>query len=91
MAGPSELGPPLLTSGALGFACYWLVILWPSKKNRRTTAVGSGPKTGGGARLNEQSKSRKSARAKQTLHLKMVESKTGLEDGTSSRRNVIDA
>src|SRR6267154_3981047 len=36
MAGPSEIGPPLLTSGALGFACYWLVMLWPSAKNRRT-------------------------------------------------------
>jgi hypothetical protein len=32
MAGPDEIGPPLLTSAALGFACYWLVILWPSSK-----------------------------------------------------------
>jgi hypothetical protein len=33
MAGPGEIGPPLLTSVALGFVCYWLVILWPSSKN----------------------------------------------------------
>ena len=34
MAGPDELGPPLLTSAALGFACYWLVILWPLETQR---------------------------------------------------------
>jgi hypothetical protein len=34
MAGPDEIGPPLLTSAALGFACYWLVILWPSSKRK---------------------------------------------------------
>jgi hypothetical protein len=28
----SELGPPLVTSGLLGFVCYWLVMLWPSSK-----------------------------------------------------------
>jgi hypothetical protein len=83
MAGPSELGPPLLTSGALGFACYWLVMLWPSAKNRRATSDSSGPKTGTGARLNEKSNRRKSARAKQTPHLKKVMSKTRIEAGPS--------
>jgi hypothetical protein len=34
MAGPDELGPPLFTSVALGFVCYWLVILWPSSKHK---------------------------------------------------------
>lgn len=91
MAGPSELGPPLLTSGALGFACYWLVILWPSAKNRRTTPDGSGTKTGSSARLDDPSRSQRSARAKKTPHLKMVETKTHLEAEPSSRRNVIDA
>ena len=32
MAGPDDLGPPLATSAALAFGCYWLVILWPSKR-----------------------------------------------------------
>lgn len=27
-----EIGPPILTSGILGFLCYWLVMLWPSAK-----------------------------------------------------------
>jgi hypothetical protein len=34
MAGPDELGPPLFTSVALGFVCYWLVILWPSSRRK---------------------------------------------------------
>ena len=36
MAGPDELGPPLVTSAALAFVCYWAVILWPSSKAKRT-------------------------------------------------------
>lgn len=32
--GPDEVGPPLVTSGLLGFASYWVVMLWPwSRKN----------------------------------------------------------
>jgi hypothetical protein len=44
MASPSELGPPLLTSGAIGLACYWLVMLWPSAKAKRRHQ--SGPRGG---------------------------------------------
>jgi hypothetical protein len=91
MAGPSELGPPLLTSGALGFACYWLVMLWPSAKNRRKTPNDPDPKNGSRARSNVQSNGRKSARAKQTPHLKMVDSTTHVEAGPRSRGDVIDA
>jgi len=32
MAGPDDLGPPLFTSAALAFICYWIVILWPTSK-----------------------------------------------------------
>lgn len=34
MAGPDDLGPPLFTSVALAFICYWVVILWPASKRR---------------------------------------------------------
>jgi len=91
MAGPAELGPPLLTSGALGFACYWLVMLWPSAKNRRKTPDGPGPKKGSRARSKVQSKGEKLARAKQTPHLKMVDSTMHIEAGPRSRGDVIDA
>ncbi|HUA33347.1 MAG TPA: hypothetical protein VMA09_07065 [Candidatus Binataceae bacterium] len=33
MVGPEELGPPLTISMVLAFASYWLVLLWPAKKN----------------------------------------------------------
>jgi hypothetical protein len=40
LAAPSELGPPLLTSGAIGVVCYWLVMLWPSRKSKRPAESG---------------------------------------------------
>jgi len=32
--GPDEIGPPIVTSGLLGFASYWVVMLWPSVKKK---------------------------------------------------------
>jgi len=32
MAGPDELGPPVLTSAVLGIGGYWLMLLWPSRR-----------------------------------------------------------
>jgi hypothetical protein len=34
IAGPDELGPPVITSAALGILCYWVVVLWPSRTPR---------------------------------------------------------
>jgi hypothetical protein len=33
IAGPDELGPPVITAAALGIAGYWTVMLWPSRRN----------------------------------------------------------
>ena len=38
MVGPEELGPPLTISMVLAFASYWLVMLWPAKKDDTPTA-----------------------------------------------------
>jgi hypothetical protein len=42
IAGPDELGPPIITSAVLGVGGYWLMMLWPAhrtvannKKRRR--------------------------------------------------------
>ena len=35
IAGPDELGPPVITATALGIAGYWTVMLWPSRRNTR--------------------------------------------------------
>jgi hypothetical protein len=29
IAGPDELGPPVITSAVLGIGGYWLMMLWP--------------------------------------------------------------
>ena len=31
MAGPDELGPPVMLSAALGIGGYWLMMMWPSR------------------------------------------------------------
>jgi hypothetical protein len=40
-ASGDELGPPLLTSGLLGFVSYWVVMLWPSSPRNQTPRSGS--------------------------------------------------
>jgi hypothetical protein len=35
IAGPDELGPPVITSAILGIVCYWAVMLWPAPRKRQ--------------------------------------------------------
>ena len=35
IAGPDDLGPPVVTSAVLGLAGYWLMMLWPSRDQTR--------------------------------------------------------
>lgn len=42
LAGPDELGPPVITSAMLGIACYWIVMLWPSRRSRNEGRNGHG-------------------------------------------------
>src|ERR1700736_1761806 len=44
MAGPDDLGPPLFTSAALAFVCYWVVILWPASKRKHSDDAPDGKK-----------------------------------------------
>jgi hypothetical protein len=39
MAGPDELGPPVIISTVLGIACYWTVVLWPSRRGRNVHRI----------------------------------------------------
>ena len=32
IAGPDELGPPVITSAVLGIGGYWLMLLWPARR-----------------------------------------------------------
>jgi hypothetical protein len=37
IAGPDELGPPVITSVILGIACYYIMIFWPQRRPRDVT------------------------------------------------------
>jgi len=39
IAGPDELGPPVIISTVLGIACYWTVVLWPSRQGRNVHRI----------------------------------------------------
>jgi hypothetical protein len=39
IAGPDELGPPVIISTLLGIGCYWLMVLWPSRRNRNVHRI----------------------------------------------------
>ena len=32
IAGPDELGPPVITSAVLGIGGYWLMLMWPARR-----------------------------------------------------------
>lgn len=32
IAGPDDLGPPVITSAVLGVGGYWLMLMWPSRR-----------------------------------------------------------
>src|SRR5260221_10962855 len=72
LAGPNEVGPPIMTSVALAFVCYWVVILWPSSKrgdNNASGASGSQGRNGDRDRTRNRTTT-KSGLAKQRAHLK---------------------
>jgi len=48
IAGPDELGPPVITSAVLGVGGYWLMLMWPSRRrpavNKKRKPVRTGMK-----------------------------------------------
>ena len=38
IAGPDELGPPVITAAVLGVAGYWTVMLWPARRKTQPPA-----------------------------------------------------
>ncbi len=73
MAGPDDLGPPLFTSAALAFVCYWVVLLWPRSKRRNSDQAPPGHKMSAGENRRLARQSRKTAVPRQTAQLRKVE------------------
>jgi len=81
VAGPEELGPPIFTSGLLGFVCYWLVILWPSSKKKGDTEVRPGTQNQSATRTRRRSH-------KNAVHVKRVPRLRKIERSGQVRSNV---
>ena len=80
--GTDEVGPPLMTSGLIGFVSYWLVMLWPSSRKGKTVA-GSGTTI----TLRTRQRSRKrSALGKRIPQLRKIEGNGQLDGDQTSRR-----
>src|SRR5712691_8966114 len=89
MAGPEELGPPIFTSGLLGFVCYWLVILWPSSKKKDDTVVRPGMQNKAVTRTRRRSHQRPT-RVRLVSRLKKIERNGQFRSDANSGRKGID-
>jgi hypothetical protein len=84
MAGPDELGPPLFTSAALAFVCYWVVVLWPASKQKGS----DGAPGGRGLPLSEDRRRAQNKRivSGRTSQLRGVETNRARDGSTAVRK-----
>lgn len=47
IAGPDDLGPPVITSAVLGVGGYWLMLMWPSRRRSAVNDKKRKPTRGG--------------------------------------------
>jgi hypothetical protein len=47
IAGPDDLGPPVITSAVLGVGGYWLMLMWPSRRRPAVNDKKRKPMRGG--------------------------------------------
>ena len=84
-----EIAPPIVTSGVLGFVCYWLVMLWPSAKKKGTTAVGPSTPSRQVTRTRRHSH-KHSARVKHVPRLRKIERSGQVGSNVNSGRRATD-
>jgi len=84
--GPDVVLPPIITSGVLGFVCYWLVILWPSSTKKSDTDMHSGTQSNN-TTATCRAPRQHTVRVKQKPRLRKIE-RTGRfgNDGNSGRK-----
>jgi hypothetical protein len=91
MAGPDEIGPPLFTSAAIAFVCYWLVILWPSSKSKDGTNPRARQKTRPGHNRIDLSRPNKRVTKKRISQARKVANQHQLRNGSGLGRKSGDA
>jgi hypothetical protein len=85
-----ELGPPLFTSGLLGFVSYWVVLLWPSSRKKDDPQAGANQQDGGASSQPQRRRTKSSARMKRRPHLRVVESGEQFPSDQQTRRKASD-
>jgi hypothetical protein len=86
MAGPDELGPPLFTSAALAFACYWIVILWPASKRKDSDNPPPGERVAVGKSRRYTMRTNKNSAPRQTSQLRRVGNNRARGGSVSGRK-----
>jgi hypothetical protein len=86
MAGPDELGPPLLTSAALAFVCYWVVILWPASKRKGSDNKPPGKRMATGSGRRHTMRTSMNSDTRQTSQLRRVGNHHAHSGSGSGRR-----
>lgn len=84
-----ELGPPIMTSGLLGFVGYWVVMLWPSAKKKDDQEVGANGQNLYSPRTNRISQQR-SVRVKRAPRLRKIEGRAQFGSDQNTRRKASD-
>ncbi|MGE0683420.1 MAG: hypothetical protein AB7P69_21280 [Candidatus Binatia bacterium] len=87
--GPEEIGPPMMTSGLLGFVGYWVVMLWPSAKKKDDQDVGTSGQNPYTPRTDRFSHKR-SVRVKRTPRLRKIEGRGQFGSDQNTRRKASD-
>jgi len=87
--GPDEIGPPIVTSGLLGFVGYWAVMLWPSAKRKDDQGIGASGQNPDAPRSDGRSHKR-STRVKRAPRLRKIEGSGRFGDDQNVRRKASD-
>jgi hypothetical protein len=87
--GPDEIGPPIMTSGLIGFLSYWAVmLLWPSTKED-DPAVGTNGRNLSPPRT-ERRPQKRSARVKRIPRLRKIQGNGQFDSAQQTRRKASD-
>jgi hypothetical protein len=87
--GPEEIGPPIMTSGLIGFASYWIVMLWPSAKKKDDQAFGVSGQDLYAPRTGTRPKKR-SVRVKRVPRLRKIVGSVQFDRDQQTRRKASD-
>jgi hypothetical protein len=87
--GADEVGPPIFTSGIIGFVCYWLVILWPSAKKNDVQGGEASAQNSSAPRTASRSHKRP-ARVRRVPRLRKIEGSGRFGSDQNARRKASD-